>query len=133
RPMRRKPGPVAIIIDGLMRVIPPPTQLLVGEKFLLRIIGIACLREPISLRQRHPKVGPVRIDAVRRRVTAGGAAVVEPIETLTAFDVPLDVFHIVDRRRPGESEPAQLVRRRWPGARVSRRLPFKSVEAAVNS
>ena len=54
---------LAVGIDRLMRIVPPPPQLLVGENFLVGAIGVARLRQPVALRSETCKSGPVRIEA----------------------------------------------------------------------
>src|SRR5579883_2003196 len=101
--MRCPAEAVAGIVDRLMRVGPPPAELLVGEQLLVRIVRIASLSQPIAFWQRELLVRAVRVETTAEI----GAVVVVPVEFLAALDIGLEIIEIIDGRRSGEPQAAQ--------------------------
>src|SRR5208283_5857575 len=82
RPARDRAEAVTVVIDGLMRVVPPPTDIFEGEKLLPGIVAAARLREAISLRRGDVFARSVRVKRYRRPIVR-----VEPVELLAALDL----------------------------------------------
>ena len=97
--MRRPAVAVAIVINRLMRVVPPPSDLLVGEHLLIGGIGIARLQLSIARRKRHDQAGPVRIKA-DAAMSPASSGIVIPIEILATLNPRLNVRQAIDCRRP---------------------------------